>query len=367
VTPVLHLACAPTYRGGERQVALLAGLQAATRPVSALVGNARLRGELIGAGVRGEPWGGPTASGLLRLRGALREHHGVVAVHDSRSLSAIRLLGPLRHPVVVHRRIDDRPRDRAATRRKYGGLTVVCVSEAVARVMAEWGHDPARLHVVRSALPDRGPAPPPPGPFSLLSVGALVPHKGHDVLLAALRLLPPIPTVIAGVGPARRRLGRLAGGLPVQFVGDVPDPSRLFASAHAVVHPSRTEGLGTAVLEGQLAGRPIIASAVGGLPELLGPGDLVAADDPRALAAAIERLRHASAPERARLGAEQRRRALAWSSPAALLAATDAVYAAAPWPSTTKTAASSRASSPAGTVAPAPAAPTTTRSAPGSC
>ncbi len=130
-----------------------------------------------------------------------------------------------------------------------------------------------------------------PGESTLAVVGRLSPEKGHAVLFEALRTLPRPPTLlVAGEGPLRATLERDARGLPVRFLGYMDDPRPVFAASDAVVMPSLTEGLPLTALEALAAGRWLIASRVGELPELLkeGPGTLVPAKDVRALAAALQ-------------------------------------------------------------------------------
>jgi glycosyltransferase involved in cell wall biosynthesis len=142
------------------------------------------------------------------------------------------------------------------------------------------------------------PLPPPPPPLRLAGVGRLVPEKGWDVLLAAAAILRDagveVEVDLVGDGPERARLQALAGR-GVRFHGGLAPAAaqRVVAGAHAVVVPSRREGLGLVALEALALGRPVVASRVGGLVEAVDDGDdgaLVAADDPPALAAAVRAL-----------------------------------------------------------------------------
>jgi glycosyltransferase involved in cell wall biosynthesis len=131
----------------------------------------------------------------------------------------------------------------------------------------------------------------------VLCVARLAPQKGHDILIeAASRLLQrgrPCTFLLAGEGRERHRLEELARGsrVDVRFLGDRTDVTALLAKADVVVLPSLWEGLSNAVMEAMAAGRPIVATAVGGTPELLdGRGILVPASDARALAEGILRV-----------------------------------------------------------------------------
>ncbi len=147
------------------------------------------------------------------------------------------------------------------------------------------------------------PVAAPPANGYLLSLARLAPKKGMDVALQAVATLPArhaeIDVVIAGDGPQRAGLERLAGSLGlrrrVQFRGRVEPEAvpALLAGCRLFVLASRHEAFGIVLLEAMAAGRPVVATRVGGVPEIIEDGVhglLVARDDPQALAAAISRL-----------------------------------------------------------------------------
>lgn len=129
-------------------------------------------------------------------------------------------------------------------------------------------------------------------------VARLCADKGVDVLIRAMpRVLEQFPTataIIAGDGPERSDLTRLCRELGVQnqvrLLGYRPDIPALLAASDLFIMPSRREGLAIAVLEAMAAGKPVVATRVGGLVELLADGErgvLVPQEDPGELAAAI--------------------------------------------------------------------------------
>jgi len=133
-----------------------------------------------------------------------------------------------------------------------------------------------------------------------LFVGRLVPQKNLECLVAALAMLDPEQRpwiALAGDGPLRERteqLAREAGVLAdMRFLGVRSDTVRLMQAADFLVLPSRFEGLSNALLEAMAAGCPVIASAVGGTPELIEDGRsglLFPPDSADALSACMARL-----------------------------------------------------------------------------
>jgi len=171
------------------------------------------------------------------------------------------------------------------------------------------------------------------------SVGWLTPVKGHRVLLEAVALLrrtwPRLCVVIVGDGPLREELKRIASarGLAgaVRLLGTRADIPECLAGMDLYVQPSLNEGMGRALVEAMAAGRPVVASRVGGIPSLIEhrrTGLLVPPGDPDALAEAIAEL--ITHPELARaLGHAARQRIDATFSVAAMVRAVEAVYDAA--------------------------------------
>lgn len=183
------------------------------------------------------------------------------------------------------------------------------------------------------------PAPLPFDPPRLLCLGRLVHAKGFDLAVTAfcdiLHRFPEVRLAIAGVGPARPVLERQVGELSltdrVDFLGwiEFENMPALFNSATIVLMPSRmVEGFGLVALEAALMARPVVATRVGGLPEVIADGQtgvLVERDDSHALAEAISHL--LDHPEVAtRMGEAARRRAQELFSSKRHVDAFDAVY-----------------------------------------
>ncbi|MCQ4210906.1 glycosyltransferase family 4 protein [Streptomyces longispororuber] len=131
----------------------------------------------------------------------------------------------------------------------------------------------------------------------LMAVGTLERHRGYDVLLDAAHAwlgLDPVPLlVIAGEGPERAGLQRRIEneGLPVRLAGRRDDVADLLRAADLAVLPSSWESRSLLAQEALHAGVPLVATDVGGIPELVGEAaELVPYGDAPALARAIERL-----------------------------------------------------------------------------
>ena len=231
--------------------------------------------------------------------------------------------GRLRTFVIVHLPLGTAGED-AVLRSTTG---VVCTSDWTRRgLLARHRLDPARVHVAPPGV-DAAPAVPGSrGGGSLLCVGAVVPAKGHDLLVSALSDLSELRwrCVLAGsldrdpafVGHLRAEV--TAAGLDdrVELVGPLTG-SRLdaaYAGADVLVHASRAETYGMVVTEALARGLPVLACEVGGVPEALGtdvhgrrPGLLVPGGDVASLAGSLRQWL-TDADLRARLRASARRR-----------------------------------------------------------
>ena len=144
-------------------------------------------------------------------------------------------------------------------------------------------------------------------------VGALVDHKGHRFLIRAaaqvVREVPDARFVILGEGERRDELTREIRDLGLErhvlLPGFRPDVLSLLKTFDVFVMPSITEGLGTSLLDAMACARPIVASRVGGIPEVVVDGEtglLVPPRDPDSLAEAIVKLLEDRAARRAPRG-----------------------------------------------------------------
>jgi glycosyltransferase involved in cell wall biosynthesis len=213
------------------------------------------------------------ATGLAVVRG--RRVPGIVSVHG----------------------VPDEDYAHAARALRVAGLRVVACGPGIAAGLAEAGL------AVHATVPNGiAPAPAPADRASLgvdgrllVTVGRLTPAKNQVLAVRALAYVPDATLVVVGDGPERAALEAAAEPLDgrVVFTGMRLDARAIAGAADVVVIPSASEGLPLAALEALAAGRPVVATAVRGLRDLLEDGRtalLVPPGDPEALAGAVRRL-----------------------------------------------------------------------------
>lgn len=320
---VLHVVAPGEVGGLERVVQALAQGQAhAGHDVHAGVvleqGNADhpLLDSLAAGGVSTHPIVAP-GRGYWRERATMLElcrrlRPGVVHTHGCRpdivDAGAARRLG-IPTVTTVHgftgggwkNRLYERLQRRAY--RKFDA--VVAVSRPLVEQLLRDDVPPQRIHCVPNAWQETAPPLDRPAArralglredgFLLGWVGRLSDEKGPDLLLDALVHLTDLPVSVSVMGNGREqrslaaRARRLGVERLVRWHGTVPDAGRHFAAFDVFVLSSRTEGTPIVLFEAMAAGVPIVATRVGGVPDVVSPVEaaLVAPDDPFALAVAI--------------------------------------------------------------------------------
>ncbi len=222
---------------------------------------------------------------------------------------------------------------------------VVAVARPLGARLAAAGVPRERLHVIPNAY--AAPGAPlardaartmlgvPPGGYRLGWAGRLSREKGADVLIEALGLVRDLPIGLSVLGTGREgaALGARAGALGVsdrvQWHGTVPDAARTLLAFDCFVLSSRTEGTPMVLFEAMAAGVPVVATAVGGVPDIVSAEEalLVRSEDPVALAGAIRAVYTEPAPAAARARAARRRLDSDYGV-AGWVARYDAIYAA---------------------------------------
>jgi glycosyltransferase involved in cell wall biosynthesis len=196
-------------------------------------------------------------------------------------------------------------RRRLATVRRYLPLeaalarlgVVVVPSHALARFLAANGFPRDRLRVIPYGIDIRRTEPRAAHePFVVATSAYLIERKGVDTLIAACaRVSRPLVLEIFGDGELRPQLERQAKelGVAAHFRGNVADVRERLAHVDLFVLPTRGDNLPVAILEAMASAVPVVATRVGGIPELVVNGEtglLVDVDDSDAMAAAIDAL-----------------------------------------------------------------------------
>jgi glycosyltransferase involved in cell wall biosynthesis len=331
----LHIDTARTWRGGQNQVLVtvlgLRSLGHRTMLVAHPRGELRQRAEegmdLLALAPRTEM----DLSAGWRLARAIRAlRPDIVHAHDPHAVAMAGLALSMstqaaKPPLVASRRVDFHLRSGAFSRWKYRQVDCfICASEAIRQMLVadgvpeestvtvHEGIDLERVAATEAAklheelwLPHNAPI--------VGNVAALVHHKGQRHLIEAAALVVrevlDARFVIAGEGELREPLERLIKehGLEkhVHLLGFRPDVLSLHNAFDIFVMSSVTEGLGTSLIDAMAAGKPIVATAAGGIPEVVvdrETGLLVPVRDHKAMAQAIVRLLK-DEPLRRRMGA----------------------------------------------------------------
>ncbi len=315
----LHVDTGRIWRGGQRQCALLCRDLARRGDAVHLVCRpaAPLGASLSDTAVRVHAL--PTAGEVDPLAVVRLAHllHAVrpdlIAAHEAHGFALAALArrwmgGTL--PLVYHRRVDVPIRRGWASRWKFSqARCFVCISRAVADVLAGCGVSRDRMRIIPSGIPDRAPVPGAreevraalgldPDAVLIGTIAGLIAHKGHVVLLDAFARVAVrfqhAHLVLAGDGPLRAALQgqaiRLGLAQRVHILGERRDTDRLLNACDLFVLSSLTEGLGSVILDAFAQLVPVVATRAGGIPELVEDGRtgrLATPGDPDSLAAGI--------------------------------------------------------------------------------
>lgn len=254
-----------------------------------------------------------------RYAAMIREGIGLVRAHGIRVLHAnsaapSQWMQPVaratRLPLLAHLHIDYLRRARYACLLHHATLLVGVSHQVVADFIRD-GMAQERTRVIYNGV-DRArfAVPPgsdlraelgiPAGAVVVAAIGSLIRRKGHDVVLRAVALLPApldVRLLLVSDGPERGTLERLADELGlagrVHFLGHRDDVSGVFRATDIVALASRGDAFGLVLAEAGFCSLPVVATAVGGIPEVVEAGEtglLVPLDDVQAFADALARL-----------------------------------------------------------------------------
>jgi L-malate glycosyltransferase len=316
----LHIDTARTWRGGQSQVlTTVMGLRALghrTLLVAHSEGELRQRAkeglDLLALAPKTEM----DLTAAWRLSRILKQlKPDIVHAHDPHGVAMAGLALSMstqlaKPPLVAARRVDFHLRGSSLSRWKYRQVDCfLCASEAIRQMLIGDGVPAARAVTVHEGIDlERVEAAPPANLHAELwlphhapivgNVAALVPHKGQRHLIEAARLvLPQVPDarfVIAGEGELRPALERQIKDHHLEkhvlLAGFRPDVLSLHKAFDIFVMSSVTEGLGTSLLDAMAAGKSVVATTAGGIPEVVVDGEtgfLVPPRDHDAMAGAI--------------------------------------------------------------------------------
>jgi 2-deoxystreptamine N-acetyl-D-glucosaminyltransferase/2-deoxystreptamine glucosyltransferase len=194
------------------------------------------------------------------------------------------------------------------------GLRELCGADRPAAVV------PNAVMAAPSTLDVDSPERPPGEPVVVTAIGRLSPEKGLQHLCEAMKLLQDegaaVRLVLAGDGPLLRPLQERVASWGLRdkfhFTGAFDEIAPIMRATHIVAHPTLNDGRSVSVLEAMAWGKPVVASRIGGVPELIEHGVsglLVPPADPPALARALKQLALDPAARR-RMGQAARRKFL---------------------------------------------------------
>lgn len=300
---ILHLNAERTWRGGERQLAYLIekslenGLEISLmcRDKSAIYRWCVDRGvQVVTAPFRN----GLDVDTALRIKSyASRRGVSLVHTHSGRaqSLAYMALRLGMSTPVVAHRRVDFPLKSRGPSLAKYkheGVKAVICVSKAIGEMVREKIGD-GKVRVVYSGIDFGRFSDDPPTGFLhrelgwdpalplVANVSALASHKDYPTFVrAAHRVLSAgvkCGFLIVGEGELRYELEKLSrsqpGGDSIAFLGFREDVPAILRELDVFLITSKTEGLGTTVIDAMYNALPVVATAAGGIPEMVSQGE----------------------------------------------------------------------------------------------
>ena len=299
---VLHLGTEYTWRGGENQAKLLIeGLKGhveaqfgATPEDSIAYKEKRWKCELLGLS-SGNPY---NPRSIFQLVQYIKKHRvNIIDAHTAKAhtlaLNAAAFLKDVK--VVVHRRVDNIPKKKYFTKKKYFHPRVskfTAISNCIKQVLLDYGVNENKIAVARSAVSmdtykklDRNECQKnwkakfqiPADHVLIGNASALSSQKGHETLIRAVAELqvtvPNFSVLIAGDGNLKESLEKLSLELGtterIKFIGFIQNVPEFLSALDILAVPSNNEGLGTVILDGILAGCAVVGSRVGGIPEII--------------------------------------------------------------------------------------------------
>lgn len=299
---VLHLGTEYTWRGGENQAKLLIeglkgrvqGQFAATPKSSIAAIENRWNCEILPLH-SGNPYDPINIFQIVQF--IKKNQINIIDAHTAKAHALALHVVPFLKDVkiVVHRRVDNIPKKKFFTKRKYFHPRIsqfTAISFFIKQVLVDYGIPIEKISVARSAVTSeiykdfdrvecqsklKAKLHIPKENILIGNASALTSQKGHETLLRAVAELKNagvrFSVLIAGDGPLRLPLEQLTQDLKitelVHFLGFIRNVPEFLSALDILAVPSNNEGLGTVILDGILAGCVVVGSRVGGIPEII--------------------------------------------------------------------------------------------------
>ncbi|MEM6523202.1 MAG: glycosyltransferase [Bacteroidota bacterium] len=295
---VLHLSSERSWRGGEQQVAYLLEESKRLELTFSILGRKRSSFHTY-ADQRGFPYYSKEFSGVKLLMTALflvriSDQYDVIHAHSGKShtLTFLALLMGMRTPVIISRRVDFIPKSNFFTRWKYNHLgikRIVGVSNTITEIMRSYltrkrercitihsGVDLSRFSGVKQKS-IRSIFNLPLDSFLIGNTSALADHKDYFTFLKVAQSLSVLDDtyhfVIMGEGPMAEEIKSYARDLNlldrVTFTGFLKNIPEVIGDLNVFLMTSKTEGLGTSILDAFASRVPVVATRAGGIPEMV--------------------------------------------------------------------------------------------------
>jgi glycosyltransferase involved in cell wall biosynthesis len=297
---VLHVSTPLTWRGGEQQVFYLMSelkkkgiRQVLFCPEHSELGKRAVEKEFLVTNFVKRSGLGFLAARQLRLL-VVKENITIIHVHDAQAHTMCVLAASifrLKVPIVLNRRVDFPIKKRWFTLYKYNHpqiKRIICVSDAIRKIVAPTIKEPKSAVTIHSGIdlsrfekPEKGKLRAllnlPAETILVGNVAAIADHKDYPTFLKTVQILsqtnPDLRFIIMGDGPLKTGIEKLCDALgltkSVFFTGFRNDIPELLPDLSAFLFTSKTEGLGTSILDAFAAGVPVVATNAGGIPELV--------------------------------------------------------------------------------------------------
>ena len=301
---ILHLSSESTWRGGEQQMAYLIeeSLASGIEVSVAVKRNSAFQEWCAERKIPFHPMSfanGLDISTALKIKGVAQERKvDLIHTHSGKSQSLAYWASQLGmpQPVVVHRRVDFPLKSKGFSLRKYtypGVKAIICVSKTIEEMVREKTGTDKFVSTVYSGIDfSRFNSAPATGYLHrefgispekklVANISALADHKDYPTFIRAAKAFSEksdeVHFLIVGDGELRSELEKLVSASGIQnhltFMGFREDVPKIFRELTAFLITSKTEGLGTTVIDAMHNGLPILATRGGGIPELVVDGE----------------------------------------------------------------------------------------------